>query len=263
MRIPLLRGRELDGTAADAQSVVVSAAAATRLWPSGDPLGQALTLGASRRRMQVVGVAADVRHRGLTERPEPYVYVPLDGDAFAAPVTIVARTAGDPAPFIPAVSAQVRAMDASMPIWSLQTMEQRLDARARAGGRIVARFFLVCGGLGLFLALVGLAGSVAYSVTQRTRELGIRAAIGASPGALGRLVVGGALRLAAAGIAAGAAAAYGLSRVLRANVTGLDLDSPMVFVLVAVTLAVIAVAAAAVPGLHAARVDPLAALRTE
>jgi putative ABC transport system permease protein len=189
--------------------------------------------------------------------------LPLDREAFAAPVTIVVRTASDPGPLLPAVSALVRGQDPSLPIDSLQTMDQRLDARARAGGRIVARFFLVCGGLGLFLAIVGLAGSVSYSVRQRTRELGIRAAIGAAPRDLGRLVIGGTLRLSAAGIAAGAAAALGLSRLVRAGVAGLDLDSPMTFVLVALLLALVTVAAAAVPGRRAARVDPLDALRAE
>jgi predicted permease len=263
MNIPLTRGREFDGSAADPESVVISATTAQRFWPSSDPLGQWVTLAAGRTRAQVIGVAADVLHRGLGERPEPYVYLPLDRDAFTAPVTIVVRTAADPRPLMPAVSEQVRTMDPSLPIWSLQTMDERLDMRARAGGRIVARFFLVCGGLGLFLALVGLTGSVSYAVRQRTRELGIRAAIGAAPGDLGRLVIGGALRTSGAGIAAGSAAALGLTTILRSRVSGLDLDSPMIFGLVALLLALVAVVAAAVPGYRASRVDPLLALRAE
>lgn len=262
MKIPIVRGRELDGSAADAKSLVVSQTMARRFWPATDPLGQWITLDGTRR-LQVVGVAADVLHRGLTERPEPYVYVPIDRDAFAASVTVIARTASDPGPLLPAVSETVRALNASMPIWSLQTMAQRLDARAYAGGRILARFFLVCGGLGLFLALVGLAGSVAYSVRQRTRELGVRAAVGATPGDLGRLVVGGALRVSAIGVAVGSASALALVTLVKSVVTGLDLDSPTTVALVALLLMAIVVAAAAVPGRRAARVDPLSALRAE
>lgn len=263
MNIPLRRGREFDGSTADTRSVVISAAMARRFWNAADPIGQWVTLGAPGTRRQVVGVAADVRHRGLRERPEPYAYLPLDREAFDGPVTIVARTAAAPEPIAAAIPAVLQAMDPAMPIVSLQTMAQRLDGRARAGGRIVARFFLVCGGLGLFLALVGLAGSVGYGVRQRTRELGIRAAIGATPRELGRLVIAGALGTSSAGIAAGAVAAFAVTRVLQTMVAGLDLDSPLTVVLSGLVMVTIAIVAAAVPGRRASRIDPLTALRAD
>jgi putative ABC transport system permease protein len=262
MNIALRRGREFDGSAADTQSAVISETLAGQFWPSRDPLGQSLTLGTGRR-VQVIGVAANVVHRGLGERPEPYIYLPLDADAFAAPVTVVVRTASNPAPLLPVVEAHIRAADRALPLMGLKTMAQHLDERARAGGRIVARFFLVCGGLGLFLALVGLAGSVSYSVRQRTRELGVRAAIGATPGDLGRLVIGSALRMSAAGIAIGLVAAFGLARILGSRLSGLDLDSPWMIALVGMALVAMAAGAAAVPALRASRTAPLAALRSE
>jgi putative ABC transport system permease protein len=260
MNIPMVRGRELGGSPGDAQSAVVSETMARRLWPSSDPVGQWATIG-GQRRVQIVGVAADVLHRGLGEAPEPYLYLPLDDDAFGAPVTLIVRTAGNPGPLLPAAAGIVRSIDAALPIVSLQTMAQRLDGRARAGSRIIARFFGVCGALGLFLSIVGLAGAVAYSVRQRTRELGIRAAVGATPGQLRAVVLGGEMRVVAIAIAAGMAGAYVMTRVGTVIATGVDFDSPAVFGLVAVLQLVIAAAAAAIPGERATRVDPLAGLR--
>jgi predicted permease len=263
MNIPLRSGRELDGSQADAQSVVISETMARRFWPSRDPLGQWFWLGAEGRRVQVIGVAADVIHRSVTERPEPYVYLPFDQAAFAQPVSIVLRTVTDPEPLLRAVSEQVRAMDPSLPIYRLRTMGQRLDARQQSGTLIIAKFFGICGGLALFLSIVGLAGAMSYSVGQRSREFGIRAAIGAAPGELARLVVGGALRMAGPGIAAGLFAALLLSWVIAASLSGLDLDSPMTLVVVGFLQLTIVVAAAAVPGRRASRASPLATLRAE
>jgi predicted permease len=262
MNIPL-RGRELDGSPQDGGSVVISETMARRFWPSGDALGQRFMLGPERRQVQVVGVAADVLHRAVGERPEPYVYVPFDQAAFGRPVSIVLRTLTTPEPVLSAVSAQLRALDPSLPIYRLRTMAQRLKERQQAGALIVARFFGICGGLALFLAVVGLSGTLAYVAGQRRREFGIRAAVGASPGDLGRIVVGSALRMAGPGIVAGLVAALLLSWLMRGSLSGLDIDSPMTFVVVGLLQLTIAVAAAAVPGLRASRANALAVLRAE
>jgi putative ABC transport system permease protein len=263
MNIPLRRGRELEGSPADVKSVVISETMARHFWPSADPLGQWLTLGAEGHRVQVVGVAADIIHRAVTERPDPYLYLPFDQAAFGQPVTIVLRTAADPEPLLRAVSDQVRAMDPSLPIYRLRTMGQRLAARQQSGNLIIARFFGICGGLALFLSVVGLAGTVSYSAGQRSREFGIRAAIGAAPTDLARLVVGGALRMAGPGIAAGLFGALLLSWLIAGTLSGLDLDSPMMFVTIGLVQLMVAVVAAAVPGRRAARVHPLVSLGAE
>jgi hypothetical protein len=263
MNIPLRSGRELDGSAPDAQAVVISETMATRFWPSRDPLGQWFRLGPEGRRVQVIGVAADVIHRSVTERPEPYVYVPFDEAAFARPVSIVLRTAADPEPLLRVVSAQVRALDPSLPINRLRTIGQRIEARQQSGTLIIAKFFGICGGLALFLSIVGLAGTVSYAVGQRAREFGIRAAIGAAPAELARLVIGGALRMASPGIAAGLSAALLLSWLAVGSLSGLDLDSPMTLIAVGCLQLTIAVAASAVPGWRASRASPLATLRAE
>ncbi len=263
MNIPLKSGRDLDDSPADAQSVVISETMARHYWPSEEPLGQTMVLGADGRRVQVVGVAADVVHRAVTERPEPYVYLPFDRAAFGQPLTIVLRTDRNPEPLLRLVSEQMRAMDPSLPIYRLRTMGQRLEARQQSGALIVARFFGICGGLALFLSIVGLVGTVSYSVGQRSRELGIRAAIGAAPADLARLVVVGALGMAGPGIAAGLFAALLLSWLIAGTLSGLDVDSPMTFAMIGLLQLLIAVATAVIPGRRASRANPLGALRAE
>jgi predicted permease len=263
MGIPMRRGREFDGSSGDDQTVVISETMARSLWSGVDPVGQWVTLGADAQRMQIIGVAADTIHRVVAERPEPYVYLPFEGADYGNPVAVVLRTDGDPGPLLPTVADRIRAMDPALPIVRLRTMQQRIAARAQGGGLIVVRFFGICGALALFLSIVGLTGTVTYSVGQRVREFGVRAAIGASPGDQARLVLGSALRMAVPGIAIGLLGTLLLSWLIASRVRGVDFDSPATYALVALLQLTIAVAAAAIPSRRASRADPLAALRTE
>lgn len=260
MNIPLRRGRELDGSQGE-QSAVISETMARSFWPAADPLGQWMSIGPEERRVQVVGVAADVTHRVVGERPEPYVYLPFEQPAYAEPLAIVLRTRGDPQPLLQQASDHIRAMDASLPIYRLRTMQQRIDARQQAGNLIVVKFFGICGGLALFLSIVGLSGTLSYAVGQRVREFGIRAAIGASPADQTRLVLGFTLLMAGPGIALGLFGALLLSWLFAARASGLNFDSPITFALVGFLQLTIAIVAAAIPGRRAARVAPLTALR--
>jgi predicted permease len=263
MNIPLRSGRELDDSSADERFVVISETMARRFWPGTDAVGQSLTVGADQRRVEVVGVAADVTHRAVGEQPEPYLYFPIDQSAYANPVSLVLRTAGSSEPFLRAVSETMRAMDPSLPIYRLRTMQQRLEARQQAGTLIIVKFFGICGGLALFLSIVGLAGTIAYSVKQRSREFGIRAALGSAPADLRRLVARGAFQMAAPGVAAGLFGALLLAWLIEGTLTGLDLDSPMMFAAVGVLQLAVAMAAAAVPAFRASRANALDALRVE
>ena len=259
---PVETRAELDGSRADAQSVVISETMARGLWPSTDPVGQWVSLGAEGRRAQVVGVAADTIHRTVSERPEPYVYLPFE-QAGRRRVAVVLRTAGDPQILLRTVSDQIRAMDPALPIYQLRTMQQRIDAREQSGNLIVLRFFGISGGLALFLSVVGLTGTVSYFVGQRVQEFSIRAAISASPADQVELVLGSALSMAGPGVAVGLFGALLLSWLITSSVRGLDVNSPMTYAIVGFLQLTIAVAAAAVPGRRAARANPLAALRTE
>lgn len=263
MGIPIRRGRDFDGSSSDAQSVVISETMARSFWPGTDPIGQWVTLGTDARRMQVLGVAADTVHRIVNERLEPYVYLPFESADYGNAVAIVLRTAGKPEPLLPTVSDGIRAIDPALPIVRLRTMQQRIAARQQSGNLIVVRFFSICGALALFLSIVGLTGTVAYSVGQRVREFGIRAAVGASPGDQVRLVLRSALGMAAPGIALGLFGTLLLSWLIASRVRAVDFDSPLSYAMVALLQLTIATAAAAIPGRRAARADPLAALRTD
>lgn len=263
MGIPLRRGREFDGSSGDAQSVVISETMARSFWPGTEPVGQWVTLGTAARRMQIIGVAGDAVHRVVTERPEPYVYLPFERAEYGNAVAVVLRTAGDPEPLLRLVSDQMRALDPALPIVRLRTMAQRIAAREQGGGLIVVRFFSICGALALFLSIVGLTGTVTYSVGQRVREFGIRAALGAAPRDQRRLVLGGALRMALPGIAIGLFGTLLLSWLIASRVRAVDFDSPLSYAVVALLQLTIALAAAAVPGRRASRADPLSALRID
>jgi predicted lysophospholipase L1 biosynthesis ABC-type transport system permease subunit len=213
--------------------------------------------------MRVIGIAADVKHRGLNERPEPYLYLPMEGTTFQSPVTVVVATAGSPDSLLAGVRERVRAVEPELPIRTLETMTQRLDDRARRGEAMIARFFATCGSLALFLSAIGLGGSVWYSVEQRRREFGVRAAIGAEPGMLTRLVIRDGLSLAVPGIAVGLLAGAALMRGIGSIISGIDTTSPVPYFLTAVLQFAIVFAASALPGRRAGRANPLAILRAD
>jgi predicted permease len=258
-----VRGTATVDRAADAASVVVSESAARQFWPRLDPIGQTLRIGRARQQVRVSGVAADVVHRSVGERPEAYIYLPFDEQAFAQPVAVVVRTVVDPAALAPSVAGQVHDLDRGLPIYRLRTMRQRLEARQYGGVPIVVRFFGTCGLLALFLSVIGLAGAVGYAVGQRAREFGIRSALGSRPSQLARLVLRGALRMTVPGVIAGLAASLLVTRLAARVTRGLDVDSPATLIAVAVAQLAVVGLAAMWPARRAAASDPLRILRAE
>lgn len=256
-----LAGRDFDGSVGDAASVIVSQAMARQISPSGDVVGRRLLLGREGRQVQIVGVAGDVVHRSFGERPDAHIYLPLDDEAYGAPVTIVARTAGDPAPLVQAARSTLGALDSAVAV-NVRTMPQYLE-RSTWLPATFARFFVMCGTVALILSIVGLVATVSYSVVQRTREFGIRAAVGASPPDLRRLVIGGAMRTAVPGVAGGLMAALGLMQLTASAFSGLDVNSPLTYLLVGMLQVAIVVAGCVLPARVAGRINPLVALRAE
>ena len=263
LNIPLRRGRELESGPGDRSSVVISETMARRFAASGDLLGRWITVGAEGRRLQVIGVAADVLHRGLRERPEPYLYLPIESSTFAAPVTVVIATDGPPEPVAARVRERIGGVAPDLPIRTLQTMRQRLDDRARRGEALIAQFFSTCGALALFLSAVGLGGTVWYAVEQRQREFGVRAAIGAEPAWLRRLVLRDGLTLALPGIVVGMLGGLGLLRIMASYASGIQIGGPLPYALAALLQLTIVLAASALPGRRAASADPLTTLRAD
>jgi predicted permease len=260
MGIPLLRGRTFNwADGADApRRVVVSQALARRFWGDADPIGKRLVYARREFSAEVIGVAGDVKERGLDSDAGLVYYTPYPQFTWPG-VALTIRTAGDPRSLANAARAQVAAVDPDLPVTRIQTLDEFIAAQLserRQTLYLLSGFAAVAG----LLAVLGLYAAIAYSVVQRTTEIGIRQAIGAQRGAILRLVLAQGLRVASAGVAAGMAGALVLTRLLSKmlfHVSGVD---PVVYAAVAVLFLTVALAATAVPAWRAARVDPLRAL---
>jgi len=267
--IRLLRGR--DFTPADdrvsARVAVVSQSVAHDLWPGQDPIGKRIsteTRPQAEDWLTVIGVVGDVRQFGPTQPPVRAVYRPLAQTGLASgELTFVARTAIDPSLIAPTILRRAIAdVDRGQPIASLDTMQDlvsRSVAEPLFQTRVLAAFAL----LALLLAAVGIYGVVAYSVSERTREIGIRIALGAAPRDVMREVLTSALRIAAVGVALGSAGAFAATQTLSGLLFEVKPGDPAVFAAVAALLAAVAVAAGTIPARRATRVDPVVALRCE
>jgi putative ABC transport system permease protein len=268
---PLRAGRTFtDRDQADTQPViVVNETMARTFWPGQSPIGRRLLMGSRTSWITVVGVVADVRHRGLDEPVRTEMYRPhsqfrYGGDnAPAVPtMTWVVRTSADPLAATSYARAAIRAVDPSLGVSDVATMEQVLTDSTSAR-RLDMLLFALLGGLALALATVGVYGVVAYSVSQRTHEIGVRMAIGAGSSDVLRMVLGQGCRLALAGVALGSLLALAGARLIRGLLFETSATDPVTFVSVAAGLVAVALVASYVPARRATRVDPLLALRGE
>ena len=265
--IPLVRGRVFgDGDrAGNPRTMVVSEETVRRYFPGEDPIGKHITFGwnrdGDRLSGEIVGVVGDVRQHGLSGEVTPHIYAawdqwPLDE------ITVVMRSRGNPAVALKAARAAVLALDRDLPVYDVFTLETMVD-RALGQPRFYVLLLSIFAVLAVVLAVVGIYGVIAYSVQQRTREIGIRIALGASRERVVAMVVRRGLILALAGITLGSAGAYAVSRVLQSLLFGVGARDPSTFVAVAALLGGVALLASWLPARRAARVDPLAAMRAE
>ena len=268
---PLRAGRTFtDADRADTLPViVVNETMAKKFWPQENAIGRRVTMGGNDRWITVVGVVADVHHRGLDVLPRPEMYRPHTQfryggpDAEAVPaMTWVVRTAADPRAAASYTRAAIHAVDATLGISDVATMEQVL-ADSTSDRRLNMMLFLLLGGLALVLATVGVYGVVAYSVTQRTHEIGVRMAIGARPADVVRLMLSEGGRLAIAGVALGSVVALAGSRLIRGLLFEISATDPLTFAASAAGLLGVALLASYIPARRATRVDPMIALRGE
>ena len=264
LRIPLLRGRWFnENDANDVKNrVIINEAMARRHWPGEDPIGKRIKVyWNDTREDEIIGVVGDVRQTTLEEAPRatnywPYARFPYNG------MTLTIRTAGDPTSIVRSVVAIVRDQDPQLAVADIRTMEQ-VVSDSIAERRLTMTMLSVFAAAALILAAVGIYGLIAYSVTQRTQEIGIRMALGAQRAHVMRMVVGHALLLSAIGIALGAVGAAVLTRLMDRLLFDVRPSDPLTFVAVAGLLAIVAAAASYIPGRRAARVDPIVALRAE
>jgi predicted permease len=260
----LVAGRDLaEGDSAGAPSVmVVNRTMAERFWPGGEAVGRRVRLGgADGPEVEVVGVVEDAAHQSPTEARRPYLFLPLRQNGAGA-MTLVIHVRGSAEALLPAVREEIRALDPALPTYGGVTLERSLR-NALSPQETAALLAGLLGALALALALVGLYGVVAYGVARRTRELGIRIALGASPREVLRAVLRGAGRTTLAGVALGLVGALLVGRVMGSLLFGVSPSDPLVFLAVPVLLSAVALLASLLPARRATRVDPLVALRAE
>ena len=264
LAIPLMRGRTFteNDRAKSPMVAVIDDAFAQRHFPGEDPMGRGLDIGNGTDGFyEIVGVVGSVRHEGLDSSPRPTMYIPYKQDVFSGMV-VMARTEGDPAQFVGTARQVVRELDPTLPAFALRPLSEVVTlsvAQRRFSMLLLGVFALVA----LFLAAVGLYGVVAYAVSQRTQEIGLRMAIGAQRGDVLRLVLGGGMKLALVGVAIGIGGALVLSQYVATmlfEVTRFDATS---YAGMAAVLLAVSALACYVPARRAMRVDPLVALRAE
>jgi putative ABC transport system permease protein len=263
LEIPLLRGR--DFTEADVitaqQVMVVSQATAQKFWGTDDPIGHTIAQpGPDGRSWTVVGVVGDVRNTARS-RESPTMYMPSPARVWPL-MDVVVRTDGAPLSVLPSVRQKVHQIDPELPVATVRALEDWVSSNA-AQPRLNAMLLAVFAGVALLIAAVGTYGVLAYSVSQRTREIGLRLALGAPRSRVLRLIVREGMTMGMAGIVGGLVCAVGVSQVLGSLVFGVPIRDPATFGLVSLLLTVVALAACAVPAMRASRVDPMVSLREE
>jgi putative ABC transport system permease protein len=277
-RIPLLRGRAftIHDDAASAPVVIINQALAKQFWAKSNPLNDRIIIGKGvgaefeEPPRQIVGVVGDIHDGGLNRDPRPNMYIPVsqvtDGmtalNARIGPILWIVRTHGDPHALSTPIQNELRQASGGLPVARIRTMDE-VVVRSTAREDFNMLLLTIFGCSALLLAAIGIYGLMAYSVQQRTQELGIRMALGAQAGDVRKLVIYQGMSLAVIGVLLGTAAAFGLTRLIANLLFGVKPWDPLVFATVPIILAIVALVAVWVPAHRATRVDPLDALRYE
>ncbi len=277
-KIPILRGRAFNqrDTQAATPVVIINEGMARQYWPKGNPLGDRIIIGKGvgpefeEPPRQIVGISGDVRDAGLNRNPPPIMYIPVaqvtDGmtalNSRIAPIQWIIRTRVEPHSLSGAIQKELREASGGLPVAHIRSMDEIVvQSTARADFNMLVLTIFGCAAL--LLAAIGIYGLMAYSVEQRTQEIGIRMALGAQPPQVRNMVVMQGMRLALIGVAAGLAAAFGLTRLIASFLFGVKTLDPLVFTTVPLLLIAVALFAIWLPARRATRIDPLDALRYE
>jgi predicted permease len=246
-------------------TVMINEKFAKKFFPGRNPLGLHLGFGSdpgTRMDMEIIGIVKDIKYTNLRDEVPEQAYVPYMGSHFLGSMTVYIRTAVDPNLLMPAVRQKVRELDPNLPIYGLRTTETQIN-NSLVTERMIASLSTVFGFLATMLAVIGLYGVMSYTVAQRTREIGIRMALGAEQGKVVWMVMREVLRLIGIGVVAGIPAALALTRVVESQLFGLTGHDPRTLGISTVALTVVACAAGYIPALRASRLDPMKALRYE
>ena len=264
LQIPILAGRDFDERDRKGvpRVVIVNERMAQMLWPGESAIGKHIFIGAnSPDAIEVVGVVKTGKYRSLAEDPRPYYYSAM-AQRGSSGMTLMVRTSGDPSALVGAIRSEVQAIDRRVPLFAIKTMSEHMSWALWAPN-MAATLALAFGVVALLLSAVGLYSVMAYIVSQRTREVGIRMALGARRADVMRLITSEGMKLAAIGVAIGFVLSLALSRVLSSVLIGVSAYDVTIFIIIPPLLAMVALVACLVPARKATRVDPLVALRYE
>ena len=266
LRIPLLSGREFtrhDGPD-DPKVAIVNETMAKIFFPKGQPVGKRMKFGSGSDplNIEIVGVVRDSHHSDVKEKLKPFLYIPYSQEKSIRSLTYYVRTSTDPSALPTAVRKAVAELDESMPIYAVRTFEEQIEQQL-SGDALVAFLALAFGGLAAILAAMGIYGLLAYTVTQRTREIGVRMALGAEPRRLGWTLFGEVAQLAGIGVLLGLPLAYGLSKLINSMLYDAQAFGLASVAMALFALAIVSSIATYVPAKRVMRIDPLVALRYE
>ncbi|MEN3334849.1 MAG: hypothetical protein V7641_4214 [Blastocatellia bacterium] len=264
MSTPILQGREFSESDDDKATrvAIVNETLARRFWPDEDPIGKRLAVGSPDSvKLQVIGVARDGKYTGMQEDPKPFVYRSVL-QSYSGATSLVIRAETDPPQVMTAARREIQQLDAHLPISSAQTLDEHLSFPLLPT-RLAASLLGSFGVLALVLAAIGVYGVMAYTISKRTREIGIRMALGAQKADVLKLVISQGIWLTLTGIAIGLAASLAVTRLMKSLLFGVSATDPLTFAGVAVLLTAVALLACYIPARRATKVDPMMALRHE
>jgi predicted permease len=262
MQIPLVSGRAFDqnDTTSSRLVAIVNEAMARQYWPKRSAIGGRVKVGG--QTLEVIGIAKDIKYRDIAEARRPFLYLPFS-QQYRSRMTLHVETSGDPASMAAPVLAEIRRLDSGQPVQEVQTLQHFFEEGALFGNRLIMQLVTVIGLLGLLLAIAGQYGVVSYSVSRQTREIGIRMAVGAGAGDVGRMVLRQGMLLTLAGLLIGGGLAALASSAVATLLVGVSALDPVVYVLIGLLLCTVSLLACYVPARRASRIDPLQALRQE
>jgi len=261
----VLRGKDPAGDDWEPTTIIINEKLAKQFFPGRNPIGMHLGYGTdpgTPTPMEIIGVVKDIKYTNLRDEIPIQAFVPYMGSRFVGGMTVYVRTTADPNQIMNSLRAKVRELDANLPIFAMRTMDTQIS-NSLSTERMIASLSTVFGFVATVLAIIGLYGVMSYSVAQRTREIGIRMALGAEQGRVVGMVMREVFLLIGIGVLVGVPAAVVLTRVIKSQLYGLEAHDPWTLTLATVLLAFVACAAGYIPAMRASRVDPMRALRYE